>query len=120
MKDKDQNAAIQRGIKIAGKWKKIRHRLKKWDSTCVIWAMAHKLPWWLGHLPIMLFILSLLAIVLLGGLLLSVITALVWMATVVLSSVSTHEEHEYVDSTDQKFNPTGHVYDPEPYSINDE
>jgi hypothetical protein len=60
MQINENRAAIQRGVRAAMHWKKTRNRIKKWDLACVTWAIAHKLPSWSGHTPLVLLIAGLL------------------------------------------------------------
>jgi len=98
MQNDKQFAAVQRGIKLAGLWKKTRRRVSQWDAICVHWAKSHGLPGWLGHVPIVLaVVLSIIAAVL-GGLLMSVVIAFVWMAIVSLFSASNANEDDYSEA----------------------
>ena len=120
MQNDKQFAAVQRGIKLAGLWKKTRRRVSQWDAICVHWAKSRGVPGWLGHVPIVLAMVISITAAVLGGLLISVLIAFVWMAIIGLSSGPYQIEHEYGDVPDNHFTPTGYIYDPEPYSTDDE
>jgi hypothetical protein len=120
MLDKGKNAAIQRGVHAARHWKRTRNCVKKWDATCVGWTKSHRFPGWLGHVPIVLVLLLSVASILLGGLLIGLVVGLIWMAIIGLSPGPYQIEQEHDDVPDNHFTPTGYIYDPEPYSIDDE
>lgn len=120
MQNDKQFAAVQRGIKLAGLWKKTRRRVSQWDAICVHWAKSRGLPGWLGHVPIVLVLLLSVASILLGGLLIGLVVGLIWMAIIGLSPGPYQIEQEYDDVSDNHFTPTGYIYDPEPYSTDDE
>lgn len=86
MQNDNQFAAVQRGIKLAGLWKKTRRRVSQWDAICVHWPKSHGLPGWLGHVPIVLAMVLSLTAAILGGLLIGVVIAFVWMGIIGLSS----------------------------------
>jgi hypothetical protein len=92
MQSDKQFIAVQRGIKLAGFWKKTRRLISKWDRICVHWAKSRGLPGWLGHVPIVLAIMLSVVTALLGGLLIGLVIAFVWMAIVGLQST----EDDYV------------------------
>lgn len=100
MQNNRQGAAIQRGIKAAALWKKIRNGVAKWDIIFVGWAKSHKLPGWLGHIPIALTIMFSVASILLGGLLIGLVVTFVWMAIVGLSSIPDRPSYDHDDTRD--------------------
>jgi hypothetical protein len=93
MQNDKQFAAAQRGIKLAGIWKKIRRRISQWDAICVHWAKSRGLPGWLGHVPIVLAMVLSITAAVLGGLLIGVVIAFVWMAIVGLSPDPENKPH---------------------------
>jgi hypothetical protein len=118
MLDKGKNAAIQRGVNAARHWKRTRNCVKKWDATCVGWTKSHRFPGWLGHVPIVLVLLLSVASILLGSLLIGLVVAFVWMAIVGFSSIPERDEDRSISSA--KFKSSGYLYDPEPYSTDDD
>lgn len=105
MQNDKQFAAIQRGIKLAGFWKKTRRRVSQWDAICVHWAKSRGLPGWLGHVPIVLAIVLSITAAILSGLLIGVVIAFVWMAIVGIFSTSNANED---DCSEAKSNGPGY------------
>ncbi|HEI8504900.1 TPA: hypothetical protein SLF17_002045 [Serratia marcescens] len=59
--------AYQRGIWAARKWTRLKDTMMRWDRHCVAKARKHRLPGWIGHIPIVVFTINMLAIFAFGG-----------------------------------------------------
>nr|WP_159465221.1 hypothetical protein [Scandinavium goeteborgense] len=78
--------AYVRGQKAATFWKRLKKVVSTWDQLCVGWAKNHKLPAWIGHVPIACLVAVSAVSCLAGGLLLTIGVLFVW-AFLLLPSV---------------------------------
>lgn len=104
MQEKAHNTAVQRGVKAAGIWKKFRNLLRKWDNQCASKAKRFHLPVWMGHTPVVLFIVGSVTTLLLGGLVFAAIAIFVWMAIVGISSIGESTKVHATNHNDFDFN----------------
>ncbi|AEF43466.1 MULTISPECIES: hypothetical protein [Serratia] len=70
--------AYQRGVRIARMWKRLKSTILRWDSFCVSKASKHKLPTWLGHVPITCLVAVSAISGLTGGLLVAIVILFGW------------------------------------------
>ncbi|MDL1247531.1 hypothetical protein PST86_00285 [Yersinia pestis] len=83
---RDQQA-FQRGIRVARLWKLLKSTILRWDQRWVSKACKHKLPNWIGHIPMIMLATSILAAVAFGGLLIAslgiIMSAIILIASLV-------------------------------------
>ncbi|WP_261640997.1 lipid droplet assembly factor 1 [Erwinia mallotivora] len=84
MQKSRQKSAWQRGVRLATIWKRVRGNLIQWDNRCVKWAKKKNAPAWVGHIPLIAFILFSITTICIGGLLM--ISAIVIWAALLISS----------------------------------
>ncbi|MBK0488238.1 hypothetical protein GZZ45_08540 [Klebsiella aerogenes] len=102
--------AWNRGVHLAGIWKRVISNLLKLDKKCVVWAKAHRLKSWMGHIPLILTIICLLVALITGGLIVSGSVVLLWsLIALVTQSVSSRE-----DSSKNIFSENNQVYSQKP------
>ncbi|PNO64537.1 DUF3742 family protein [Serratia marcescens] len=83
---RDQQA-YQRGIKAARLWKRLKGAILRWDQRCVSNARKHKLPGWIGHIPLVIAFLTALAAALLGGVAIAGCLLFIWAIAVILQHI---------------------------------
>lgn len=88
---RDQQA-YQRGIKAARLWKRLKGTVLRWDHACVSSARKHKLPGWIGHIPMGMLAVIMLATLVFGGMVIT-ISAVFAAALALLVSSSTADEN---------------------------
>lgn len=77
--------AYQRGIWAAGKWSRLKDVIMRWDRCCVSKAREYRLPGWIGHIPIVMFTISMLTALVFGGMFIA--TSAVLVGAVILLAV---------------------------------
>lgn len=120
---RDQQA-YQRGIWAARKWTRLKDTIMRWDRHCVAKARKHRLPGWIGHIPIVVFTISMLATLAFGGMfiaasavLVGAIILLVFPSKTQLSSFRQSDDNNeqiYHDWNRDRFN--GREYHPYRYN----
>lgn len=70
--------AYQRGIRVAHMWKRLKGTILRWDTFCVSKARKHRLPTWLGHVPITCLVAVSTISGLTGGLLVAIVILCGW------------------------------------------
>lgn len=102
---RDQRA-YQRGVWAARKWTCLKDAIMRWDRLCVFKARNHRLPGWIGRIPMIMLATSILAAVAFGGLFIAslgiIMSAIILIASLVFepldeqnSSKSTFEYKTY-------------------------
>ncbi|WP_434462167.1 hypothetical protein ACMV5L_01685 [Serratia plymuthica] len=96
MNDTKQQHAYQRGVRIANLWKRLKGTILKWDAICVAKARNHKLPGWVGYVPIAIALFGSLTAALLGGAAIAGCLLFIWAIAVIrqnadLSNVQLNE-----------------------------
>lgn len=97
--------AYQRGIKAAHLWRRLINKILRWDQYCVSKACKHKLPGWIGHIPIVLFTISILTALIFGGMLIA--TSAVLVGAIILLAFPSTAQHssfrQYDDNDEQNY-----------------
>jgi Flp pilus assembly protein TadB len=79
--------AYQRGIKAARLWRRLKGTILRWDQYCVTNARKHKLPGWIGHIPMgMLAVIMLVALVF-GGIVIASVTIIIMALLLIILSI---------------------------------
>ncbi|MDR8492147.1 hypothetical protein OSC18_21905 [Serratia nevei] len=120
---RDQQA-YQRGIKAARLWKRLKGTILRWDQRCVSNARKHKLPGWVGHIPMGMFAVIMLTAFVFGGMFIA--TSAVLLGAVILLAFPSkaqpssfrhsddNDEQVYHDWNRDRFN--GREYHPHRYN----
>ena len=83
---RDQQA-YQRGIRAARLWKRLKGTTLRWDQRCVTNACKHKLPGWIGHIPMSLFAVIMLAALVFGGMVIASVTIIIMALVLIILSI---------------------------------
>ncbi|EFE96284.1 hypothetical protein [Serratia odorifera] len=97
MNNTTQHHAYQRGVRMANLWKRIKGTILHWDNVCVSKARSHKLPGWVGRIPIAIALLGSLTAALLGGLAIAGCLLFIWAIAFILQQFNQPTAPEYVD-----------------------
>lgn len=97
MNDTKQHYAYQRGVRMASLWKRLKVTILKWDTFFVAKARAHKLPGWIGHVPIAIAFLGSVTAALLGGLIIACCLLFIWAIAIILQNINTSNENVFDD-----------------------
>ena len=128
--------AYVRGLKAATYWKHLKKVVSTWDRLCVAWAKNHKLPAWIGHIPIFIAVLGSLAGIVLGGAMIAGCLIFIWTIAFILQQIgqptrvhitnwdkhpkSSHERFSRENNKDKSTNDgMFEPYDPEPYTYDE-
>jgi hypothetical protein len=87
MSQTQNQQAYQRGIRIARMWKRLKCTILKWDTICVSKARKHKLPGWIGHLPITVAFLGSVTAALLGGVIIAGSLLFIWAMAFIIQNI---------------------------------
>ncbi|MEX3242807.1 hypothetical protein [Serratia quinivorans] len=79
--------AYQRGIRVARMWKRLKSTILRWDTFCVSKARKHKLPSWIGHVPIAVAFLGSVTAALLGGILIAGSLLFIWSIALIIQNI---------------------------------
>ncbi|MCS4267290.1 hypothetical protein [Serratia sp. BIGb0163] len=94
--------AYQRGILAARVWKRLKGTILRWDTFCVSKAHKHKLPGWIGHVPIAVAFLGSVTAILFGGIVIAGCMFFIWAIAFILQQFgqadSQENDSEYFDS----------------------
>ncbi|HGM5813784.1 hypothetical protein JY429_16185 [Serratia ureilytica] len=82
---RDQQA-YQRGVWAAHKWSRLKNVIMRWDRLCVSKVRENRLPAWIGHVPIVIALIALVAAMLFGGLLVAACMLLIWAIAFILQN----------------------------------
>ncbi|EBH9578867.1 hypothetical protein ER596_23715 [Salmonella enterica subsp. enterica serovar Havana] len=93
MSHSQDKRAWNRGVRLAGIWKRVTANLLKWDKKCVVWAKAHRLKSWMGHIPLLLTIICSLAALIAGGLIVSGSAVLLWSLIALVTQSGSSSEN---------------------------
>ncbi|EMX8467010.1 hypothetical protein AAH178_002902 [Serratia marcescens] len=93
---RDQQA-YQRGIKAARLWKRLKGTILRWDHACVSSARKHKLPGWIGHIPMGMLAVIMLTALVFGGMVIASSAVLVSALVLLVSGANTIEERTSSD-----------------------
>lgn len=109
MYQSQQKRAWNRGVRLAGLWKRAKANLLKWDRKCVVWAKAHRLESWIGHIPVFLLCCGSLALLILsGGFIFKAIVMLLFSMCLFFPASSSQDSSNQ-DSTGRSYkNPTAY------------
>ncbi|MGP0838106.1 hypothetical protein [Serratia sp. CY85251] len=94
---RDQQA-YQRGIKAARLWKHLKGTILRWDQRCVSSARKHKLPGWVGHIPMGMLAVIMLAALVFGGMVIA--SSAVFVGALVLLISGAYSSEEKISSED--------------------
>lgn len=84
--------AWNRGVRLAGIWKRAKANLLNWDKKCVAWAKAHRLEGWMGHIPACLLCVGSLALLILSsGFILKIIVISLFLVCLFFPTSSSRE-----------------------------
>jgi len=112
MLESNEQAYI-RGQKAATFWKRLKRVVSSCDRRCMAWVKNHKLPTWIGHVPVVIAVLGSLAGILLGGAVILGCLIFIWALVYILQQTST--DHMQVSNSSAS-DETGYYYDgPEGY-----
>ncbi|HGM5336664.1 TPA: hypothetical protein ACKP2J_001076 [Serratia marcescens] len=89
--------AYQRGIKAARLWKHLKGTILRWDQHCVSNARKHKLPGWIGHIPMGMQAVIMLTALVFGGMVIAS-SAVFIVGLLLLISKSSSSEGNGIDS----------------------
>lgn len=107
---RDQQA-YQRGIKAASLWKRLKGTILRWDHACVSSARKHKLPGWIGHIPMGMLAVIMLAALVFGGMVIAssavFVGALVLLVSGAFSSRDETSLNDDNDMVDTSYKPPG-------------
>ncbi|WP_405052969.1 DUF3742 family protein [Serratia ureilytica] len=92
--------AYQRGIWVARMWKRLKNTILRWDTLCVSKARKHKLPGWIGHLPIAIVFLGSVTVALFGGIIIVASLLFIWTIAIILQNINTSNENVFDDDRD--------------------
>lgn len=106
----EQKRAYQRGAFTARYWKRLKTKIRHWDSICVSVARRHNLPTWLGHIPIISLVTFSLVCCLTGGLLLAAVVLIVWAILLLSSAIELLRPTFNVGVTDRDEKSHNHNY----------
>lgn len=95
---RDQQA-YQRGIKAARLWKRLKGTILRWDHACVSSARKHKLPGWIGHIPMGMLAVTMLIALVFGGMVTATLAVLVG-AVILLTFPSKAQSSSFRHSDD--------------------
>ncbi|MDL4914925.1 MAG: hypothetical protein QRY16_14370 [Enterobacterales bacterium endosymbiont of Blomia tropicalis] len=133
---KNNEQAYVRGQKAAIIFKHLKRVVLTWDQRCMAWVKHHKLPTWLGHMPVVIAVLGSLAGILLGGVVIAGCLIFIWAIAFILQQIgqstrvhitnwdkhpkSSHERFSRENNKDKSTN-NGmfEPYDPEPYTYDE-
>ncbi len=68
-------------------WKRLKSTISRWDTFCVSKARKHKLPGWIGHVPIVVAFLGSVTVALLGGLLTAGSLLFIWSIAFIIQNI---------------------------------
>lgn len=85
--------AYQQGIRIARMLKRLKSTILRWDTFCVSKARRHKLPGWIGHIPIAVAFIGSAAAALFGGIIIAGSLLFIWAIAIILQNVNTSNEN---------------------------
>ncbi|MBO1811323.1 hypothetical protein J4G53_24100 [Serratia ureilytica] len=83
---RDQQA-YQRGIRAARLWKRLKGTILRWDHACVSSARKHKLPGWIGHIPMGMLAVIMLAALVFGGMVIASVTIIIMALLLIILSI---------------------------------
>ncbi len=86
MKHAREQQAYQRGVRMVSLWKRLKGTILKWDTFFVAKAHAHKLPGWIGHVPIAIALFCSLTAALLGGVAIAGCLLFIWAIAFILQN----------------------------------
>lgn len=111
--------AYQRGIRVALMWKRLKGTILRWDHRCVSKAHAHKLPSWVGHIPMSMFAVIMLTALVFGGMVIASSAVLVGALVLLVSGALSHESKE-VDNLEysEASSEPSHCFDEDEYVTN--
>ena len=78
--------AYQRGILAARKLARLKNTIMKWDRHCVAKVEEHRLPSWIGHVPIVIVLIASVTAMLFGGLLVAGCMLFIWAIAFILQN----------------------------------
>ena len=79
--------AYVRGRKVAMILKRLKGIVLTWDQRCMAWVKHHKLPAWVGHVPVFIAVLATLAGILLGGIVIAGCLIFIWAIAFILQQI---------------------------------
>ncbi|HEI8955488.1 TPA: hypothetical protein SLG95_003602 [Serratia liquefaciens] len=112
MSQTQNQQAYQRGIRIARMWKRLKGTILRWDMFCVSKARKHKLPSWIGHVPIAVAFLGSAAAALFGGIIIAGGLLFIWAIAFILQNAD-FSNMQVSDSTNESVDDDGYNAGPE-------
>ncbi|QTF09650.1 hypothetical protein HC231_18285 [Brenneria izadpanahii] len=98
--------ALQRGILAARMWKRLKSTILRLDQRCVSKARAHKFPGWVGHIPMSMFAIIMLAALVFGGMIIASSAVLVGALVLLVSGSFSSEGDANRKEGGEDFPPT--------------
>lgn len=97
------SGAYQRGVKVAGLWKRFSGQIKYQDSRCVGWAKNHRLPTWVGHIPVVGLILAICGAAIFASLIVTGCLIFIWAIVYIIQNIgSGNSQHDdYYENKNQ-------------------
>ncbi|ELQ9312235.1 hypothetical protein R3D73_005287 [Serratia marcescens] len=92
MNETRQRHAYQRGVRMASLWKRLKGTILRWDSFWVSKARKHNLPAWIGHIPMSMLAVIMLAALVFGGMVIASSAVLVGALVLLVSRACFSEE----------------------------
>lgn len=83
--------AYQRGVWVACFWTRLKSRILRWDRHCVSKVRSHKLPSWIGHLPMVMLAITLIAVLVFGGAIIG--TSAILVGGIILLAYPSQSQH---------------------------
>ncbi|WP_215845246.1 hypothetical protein [Candidatus Pantoea bituminis] len=71
-----ENSAFKRGASAAGFWLRFSKSARAANSTCVAWTLKHRLPTFIGRLPVPIACFAVLSLAVVGGMFVGTILVL--------------------------------------------
>lgn len=106
MNETRQQHAYRRGVRFANLWKQIKSTILRWDQCCVARARSHKLPGWIGHIPMIMLAIGILAALVFGGMIIASSAVLVGALVLLISGEFSSEGDTNRKEEGEAFPPT--------------
>lgn len=89
---------------MASLWRRLKSTMLKWDAFFVVKARAHKLPGWVGHIPIAIALFGSLTAALLGGATIAGCLLFIWAIAVILQNADLSNVQLNESTSDEESN----------------
>jgi len=103
-----QHHAYQRGVHIANLWKHLKGTILTWNAICVAKAHSHKLPSWVGNMPMIIALLGSATAILFGGIVIVSCMLFIWAIAFILQHIGqentqVNDSEDFGSSTNNEF-----------------